>query len=104
MIPRLFYQSFLIQILFINRQRRNVTHYFWKAALIIVSTDKACTSILRRRFNIGYTQANLLMNQLEKAGIIGSPNGGNPRKVLKPVNQKGKSQQISFKRLIDLFR
>ena len=43
------------------------------------------------------------MNQLEKAGIVGPPNGGKPRKILKRDNENKKSQ-LSFKGLIDFFR
>ena len=76
---------------------------FEKAALLIVATNMACTSILQRRFNIGYTRAYLLMNQLEKAGIVGPQNGGKPREVLKRKNEKKKSH-ISFKYLLDFLK
>ena len=76
---------------------------FEKAALLIVATKMASTSILQRRFNIGYTRANLLMNQLEKAGIVEPQNGGKPRKIMKQDNQKKKSP-FGFKCLINLLK
>jgi S-DNA-T family DNA segregation ATPase FtsK/SpoIIIE len=37
--------------------------------------NKASTSLLQRRFRIGYTRAARLMDALEEQGIIGPPTG-----------------------------
>jgi len=44
---------------------------------------KASTSLLQRRLAIGYNRAARIMDQLEKAGIVGSPRGSKPREVLR---------------------
>ena len=38
--------------------------------------------MIQRRFSIGYNRAGRLMDQLEKAGIVGAAHGGKPRDVL----------------------
>ena len=43
--------------------------------------QKASTSLLQRRFGIGFNRAARLIDTLEDNGIIGPPNGSNPREV-----------------------
>lgn len=56
--------------------------YFDEAAHAIVVTQQGSTSMIQRRFSIGYNRAGRLMDQLEKAGIVGAPQGAKPREVL----------------------
>lgn len=56
--------------------------YFEEAARSIVSTQQGSTSMIQRRFSIGYNRAGRLMDQLEKAGIVGAAHGSKPRDVL----------------------
>ncbi len=55
---------------------------FEDAARMIVSEQNGSTSMIQRKFSIGYNRAGRLMDQLEKAGIVGPAKGSNPRKVL----------------------
>ena len=55
---------------------------FEDAARAIVLTQQGSTSMIQRRFAIGYNRAGRLMDQLEKAGIVGAPQGAKPREVL----------------------
>lgn len=55
---------------------------FDEAAEIVVSTGLASTSLLQRRYSIGYNRAGKIMDELEAAGIVGPSQGGNPRAVL----------------------
>lgn len=55
---------------------------FEEAAYIIVQTQVGSQSLIQRRFTIGYDRAGRLMDQLEKAGIVGAANGLEPREVL----------------------
>lgn len=48
---------------------------FEEAARFIVESQNASKSMLQRRFSIGYARAHKLMDQLEKAGIVGSHKG-----------------------------
>lgn len=38
--------------------------------------------MIQRRFSIGYNRAGRLMDQMEKAGIVGTAQGSKPREVL----------------------
>lgn len=51
----------------------------------VKAQQKASTSLLQRRFGIGYNRAARLIDTLEDRGIIGPANGSKPREVyLKP--------------------
>ncbi len=53
-----------------------------EAAIHIVRTQQGSTSMIQRRFSIGYNRAGRLMDQLEKAGVVGQAQGSKPREVL----------------------
>lgn len=55
---------------------------FEDAARLIVMNQDGSTSLIQRKFAIGYNRAGRLMDQLEKAGIVGVAHGGKPRDVL----------------------
>lgn len=60
----------------------NVDPLFEDAARTIVVTQQGSTSMIQRRFSIGYNRAGRLMDQLESAGIVGAAQGSKPREVL----------------------
>ena len=47
----------------------------------VIQTQKASTSLLQRRFKIGYNKAARIIDQLEANGVIGPQNGSKPREV-----------------------
>lgn len=55
---------------------------FEDAARLIVSSQSGSTSLIQRKFSIGYNRAGRLMDQLEKAGLVGAAHGAKPREVL----------------------
>ncbi len=55
---------------------------FEDAARLIVMNQDGSTSLIQRKFAIGYNRVGVLMDQLEKAGIVGVAHGSKPRKVL----------------------
>ena len=55
---------------------------FEEAARSVIISQQGSTSMIQRRFSIGYNRAGRLMDQLEKAGIVGAAHGGKPRDVL----------------------
>ena len=55
---------------------------FEDAARLIVREQRGSTSLIQRKFAIGYNRAGRLMDQLEKAGIVGAAHGSKPREVL----------------------
>lgn len=48
----------------------------------VVQSRKASTSLIQRRFSIGYARAARLMDVLEQNGIIGPAHGAKPREIL----------------------
>lgn len=65
-----------------NVDMTNLDPLFEEAARMIVATQQGSTSMIQRKFSIGYNRAGRLMDQLEKAGIVGSAQGSKPREVL----------------------
>jgi S-DNA-T family DNA segregation ATPase FtsK/SpoIIIE len=55
---------------------------FEEAAGVVISAGKASTSYLQRRMSLGYNRAAKIMDQLEKAGVIGPAEGVKPRSIL----------------------
>jgi len=55
---------------------------FADAARLIVSSQQGSTSMIQRKFSIGYNRAGRLMDQLEHAGVVGPAQGAKPRDVL----------------------
>ena len=55
---------------------------FEEAARLIISTQQGSTSMIQRKFSIGFNRAGRLMDQLEKAGVVGPAQGSKPREVL----------------------
>lgn len=60
----------------------NLDQLFAEAARLIVTTQQGSTSLIQRKFSIGYNRAGRLMDQLEKAGVVGAAHGSKPRDVL----------------------
>ena len=58
------------------------------AVEIFKATGRASTSSIQRRMRIGYTKAARIMEVLEERGIIGPPNGSQPRAILIDMNGK----------------
>ncbi|MFZ2199976.1 MAG: DNA translocase FtsK [Microgenomates group bacterium] len=55
---------------------------FDEAASVVISAGKASTSYLQRRMSLGYNRAAKIMDQLERAGVIGPAEGAKPRPIL----------------------
>ena len=70
---------------------------FEEAARLIVTSQSGSTSLIQRKFSIGYNRAGRLMDQLEKAGIVGQAFGSKPREVLI-------QDEVSLNNLIDSLR
>ena len=61
---------------------QNLDPLFGQVARAVVVNQIGSTSRLQRDFAIGYNKAGRLMDQLEKAGIVGEARGSKPREVL----------------------
>ncbi|MGA9468752.1 MAG: DNA translocase FtsK [Exiguobacterium marinum] len=54
---------------------------FGEVVQFIVTQETASTSMIQRRFRIGYNRAARLIDSLEEAGYVGPSEGSKPRKV-----------------------
>ncbi|MCH5181421.1 MAG: hypothetical protein J1F06_02215 [Prevotellaceae bacterium] len=76
-----------------------------EAARLIVISQNGSTSLIQRKFSIGYNRAGRLMEQLEKIGVVGTAHGSKPREVLIPdettlesyIGLRGKKQILETK-------
>lgn len=66
-----------------------------QAVEVIRQTRRASTSSLQRRLRIGYNRAARLMDQLEEKGIIGPPQGSDPREILIDLEGEVPSQEAN---------
>ena len=55
---------------------------FEKAAHLVVEFQQGSTSLIQRKFSIGYNRAGRIVDQLEAAGILGPFEGSKARQVL----------------------
>ena len=60
----------------------NLDEMFEDAARLIVLNQMGSTSMIQRKFSIGYNRAGRIMDQLEAAGIVGPSEGSKARQVL----------------------
>jgi len=54
---------------------------FLEVAKLLVTSDKASSSMVQRRFSLGYNRAARILDQLYAAGMIGPSEGSKPRTV-----------------------
>jgi S-DNA-T family DNA segregation ATPase FtsK/SpoIIIE len=62
-----------------------------KAIQLVKQHDRASASLLQRRLRIGYSKAAQLLDMLEQQGIVGPPEDGRSREVVKNVAPEGDS-------------
>ncbi len=55
---------------------------FEEVAKLVVTSQQGSTSMIQRKFSIGYNRAGRVMDQLEVAGVVGAAEGSKPRQVL----------------------
>jgi S-DNA-T family DNA segregation ATPase FtsK/SpoIIIE len=55
---------------------------FDEAARFVLSAGQASTSMLQRRFRIGFSRAGRLVDMMEREGIVGPADGSKPREIL----------------------
>lgn len=58
----------------------------------VIEQGKASTSLIQRRFRLGYNRAARCIDLLEDRGIIGPQNGSKPREVLKKYAEDDNSE------------
>jgi DNA segregation ATPase FtsK/SpoIIIE, S-DNA-T family len=66
----------------------DLDNMFQECARLVVGSNSGSTSMLQRRFNLGYNRAGRIMDQMEAAGIVGPATGGKPRELLVRTEQE----------------
>lgn len=56
--------------------------FFEQAVRIVCQYDRASSSLLQRKLQIGFNRAARILEQLEEAGVVGAGDGSKPRDVL----------------------
>jgi S-DNA-T family DNA segregation ATPase FtsK/SpoIIIE len=57
---------------------------FDEAVRFVVQSGQASTSMLQRRFRIGFSRAGRLVDMMERDGVVGPADGSKPREILVP--------------------
>ena len=65
-----------------NLDPNNRDPLFEEAARLVCSTQQGSTSMLQRKFGIGYNRAGRIVDQLEAMGIVGPYEGSKARQVM----------------------
>jgi len=63
-------------------QAGDATDLYQQAVQIVTRDQKASTSYIQRRLQIGYNRAASLMERMEQEGVIGQPNHAGKREIL----------------------
>lgn len=56
--------------------------FFEQAVRIVCQYDRASSSLLQRKLQVGFNRAARILDQLEEAGVVGPGDGSKPREVL----------------------
>lgn len=61
--------------------------FFADAGRFAIERGQCSTSMLQRRFSIGFQRASRILDQLEEHGVVGPRDGPRPREVLMDIDQ-----------------
>jgi S-DNA-T family DNA segregation ATPase FtsK/SpoIIIE len=70
-----------------EEKKSDVDEYFEEAGRFVIDSGRAAAGQLQRRFSIGFNRAGRIIDQLNKAGVVGPAVGTKPRKVLMDMEQ-----------------
>ena len=65
-----------------KKKLENLDPLFTEAAKLIIKKKDTSTSLIQRKFSIGYNRAGRIMNQLEEIGVVGTEKGSKSRQLL----------------------
>jgi S-DNA-T family DNA segregation ATPase FtsK/SpoIIIE len=62
----------------------------------VIQSGKASSSLLQRRFKVGYARAARLIDLLEENGVVGPADGAKPRQVMAAPTDMGGMDEASM--------
>lgn len=65
-----------------SNQESKYDDYLFEAGILCIEMGKASSSMLQRRFSIGFNRAARIIDQLTEMGAVGPANGAKPREIL----------------------
>ena len=68
-------------------KKSDVDEYFEDAGHFVIDSGRAAAGQLQRKFSIGFNRAGRIIDQLNKAGVVGPAVGTKPRQVLMTMEQ-----------------
>ena len=68
-------------------KKSDVDEYFEDAGRFVIDSGRAAAGQLQRKFSIGFNRAGRIIDQLNKAGVVGPAVGTKPRQVLMTMEQ-----------------
>ena len=68
-------------------KKSDVDEYFEEAGRFVIESERAAAGQLQRKFSIGFNRAGRIIDQLNKAGVVGPAVGTKPRQVLMTMEQ-----------------
>ena len=70
-----------------EEKKSDVDEYFEEAGRFVIDSGRAAAGQLQRKFSIGFNRAGRIIDQLNKAGVVGPAVGTKPRQVLMSMEQ-----------------
>ena len=70
-----------------EEKKSDVDEYFEDAGRFVIDSGRAAAGQLQRKFSIGFNRAGRIIDQLNKAGVVGPAVGTKPRQVLMTMEQ-----------------
>ena len=77
----------------VQGSQNDTDELFGEAVEYVISAGKASTSLIQRRFRIGYNRAANIIDEMEARGIIGPADGSKPRQVFGVAAQPTESYE-----------
>ncbi|MDA2055015.1 cell division protein FtsK [Bacillus cereus] len=66
----------------IELSEKETEKYYEEAKQCVIAMQAASVTMIQRRFRIGYRSAKMIIDRLEKNGVISPYNGKDPRKSI----------------------
>lgn len=70
-----------------EEKKSDVDEYFEEAGRFVIDSGRAAAGQLQRKFSIGFNRAGRIIDQLNKAGVVGPAVGTKPRQVMMTMEQ-----------------